>query len=114
MEAVMNYGSYICLILAIVFGVTAFIFFLLKDKAAMLISGFSTLPKEERELYDKARLSKDQRNDILLWAFIMGIGSMLSLLSQFFAILAFGIWLVLFLKEVHFDAKKAFEEYKVK
>lgn len=109
----MNYGSFICLILAIVFAVTAFIFFLLKDKGAMLISGFNTLPKEERDLYDKARLSKDQRNDMLLWAFIMGVGSLLSYLSQYFAIPTFGIWLVLFLKGVHLDANKAFEDYKV-
>lgn len=28
----------------------------------MLISGFNTLPEREREKYDKARMSRDQRN----------------------------------------------------
>lgn len=110
----MNYGTYICLILAMVFGITAFIFFLLKDKGVMLISGFNILPPKEQELYDKARLCKDQRNDLLLWAFIMGVGAILSIFSQYCAIFAFGIWLMLFLKGVHFDPGKAFEEYKLK
>ncbi len=110
----LNYGFYICLILAMVFGITAMIFFFLKDKGAMLISSFHTLSKKEQELYDKARLSKDQRNDLLLWAFIMGVGAILSILSQYFAVFSFGIWLIVFLKGVHLDPGKAFEEYKLK
>ncbi len=111
----MNYGAYICLILAIVYGVSSFILFLLRDKGAMLISGFNMLSKEERELYDKARLSKDQRNDMIIWTIIMGVGSLLShLLSQYFAIIAFAVWLILFLKDVRLDDGKAFEQYKLK
>ena len=38
------------------------IFTIFKEKSVMLISGFNTMPKEKRELYDKEKLSKDYRN----------------------------------------------------
>ena len=46
----------------------AFVFTCLKEKAAMLISGFNTLPKEERKKYDTERMSRDQRNLFLICA----------------------------------------------
>lgn len=48
----------------------ALIFTIFKGKSAILISGFNTMPKEKRELYDKERMSKDQRNSFLIWAAI--------------------------------------------
>jgi hypothetical protein len=46
---------------------TALLFTILKEKGAMLISGFNTMSKEERKLYDKAKMSKDQRNACIIW-----------------------------------------------
>lgn len=49
----MNIGTIICLLLAVVFGMISMIFALLKEKGAMLISGFNTLSKEEQANYDQ-------------------------------------------------------------
>lgn len=45
----MNIGFYACGILCLLFLLLAFLFTILKGKAAMLISGFNTLSKEQRE-----------------------------------------------------------------
>lgn len=54
----MNIGTITCLILAVFFGIISIIFALLKEKGALLISGFNTMPKEEREKYDQKKMSK--------------------------------------------------------
>lgn len=109
----MNGGSIICAAAMALFLIVGIAFALLKEKGAMLVSGFNTLPARERALYDAAALSKDERNSCLLWAFIMAIGSLLSaLLTPYLAIIAFVVWLVLFLKDVRLDASKAFEKYR--
>lgn len=111
----MNTGVYACLTLTMIFGILTCIFFLLKEKGAMLISGFNSLSKQERELYDLKKLSKDQRNSMLIWTLIMSAGALFSfLISQYFAIIAFVIWLIMFFKGVHFDMDKAFGKYKIK
>lgn len=111
----MNIGVIACMIVAAIFLVMAIVFTLMKDKGAMLIGGFNTLPKDEYERYDKKRMCADQRNMLLLWAVIFLAGAMLSyFISSYVAIVAFGVWLILFFKEVHFDATKAFEKYKIK
>ncbi len=110
----MNIGFYACIIFAIIFGILALIFFLIKEKGASLISGFNSLSKSEQDKYDVVRMSKDYRNSIVLWTIIMVIGAVLSLIfSQYIAILAFLVWLVVFCKDVHFDTEKAFGKYKI-
>lgn len=109
----MNIGFITCGILCLLFLLLAFIFSVFKGKSAILISGFNTMPKEKREFYDKEQMSKDQRNACLIWAAIQGIGAILSFcVSQYAAIAAFVIWLVVFFKDVHLDAEKAFRKYK--
>ena len=62
---------------------------------------------------DTERMWRDQRNNFFIWAAVFAAGAALSLLvSQGFAIAAFVVWLVLFLRDVHFDAEKAFAKYK--
>jgi hypothetical protein len=101
--------------LCVVFLLFALLFTLLKEKGAMLISGFNTLPQKERALYDAAKLSRDQRNAFLLWALIFGVGAVLAyFLTQYLAIAAFAVWLVVFFRDVHLDAGKAFAKYKLK
>jgi hypothetical protein len=110
-----NIGFYACLILAIIFSILTFVFFLLKEKGAMLISGFNSLSKHEQELYVIEKLSKDQRNSMFIWTLIMCVGALFSyFISQYFAIIAFIIWLIVFFKDVHFDTDKAFGKYKIK
>ena len=41
----MNIETIICLLLAVFFGIISIIFALLKEKGALLISGFNTIPE---------------------------------------------------------------------
>lgn len=106
----MNIGFISCALLIIVFGVIGSVFGVLKERAAILVSGFNSLSKEEQNKYDKASISRDMRNQCFIWTLVMVIGAIFSwVLSPYMAIPAYLIWLVLFFKDVHFDAKKAFE-----
>lgn len=102
-----------CLVFAGIFILMGILFAVLKEKGAMLISGFNTMPKEERELYDRKSMSRDMRNSLLLWAGVLGAGGILALFfGWFWAAGAGAVWLVLFFREVHLDARKAFEKYR--
>jgi predicted Abi (CAAX) family protease len=105
----------ICGILCVVFLLFALLFTILKEKGAMLVSGFNTIPKEEKALYDTAKLSSDQRNAFLIWAIILGVGSVLAYcITQYIAIISVLVWLVVFFKDIHLDSEKAFGKYKMK
>ena len=109
----MNTGFTMCGGASLLFLLLAFIFTIFKGKAAILISGFNTMPKEKRELYDKEKLSKAHSNAFLVCAVIQGIGAVLSYcVSKHIAIAAFAIWLLVFIKDVHLDEDKAFGKYK--
>jgi hypothetical protein len=96
----------------------AVVFALLKEKAAKMISGFnefSGFDEEKRAGYDQERMSRDMRNRLLLWAAVLFIGGVLSLLfSSSFAIGAYVVWLILLFKDVHLDEEKAFGKYRLK
>ncbi len=110
----MNIGTITCIIMAGFFLILAIIFALLKGKGALLISGFNTLPKEQREKYDKLKMSKDMRNSLFVWCVIFVVGGVLSYcISQYITVISFVIWLILFFREVNFDTEKAFEKYKL-
>ncbi|MCI8961299.1 MAG: DUF3784 domain-containing protein [Lachnospiraceae bacterium] len=109
----MNTGFMLCGGACLLFLLLTLIFTIFKEKSVMLISGFNTMPKEKRELYDKEKLSKDHRNIFLIWAIIQGTGAILAYyISQYIAVIAFIIWLVVFFKDVHLDDEKAFGKYK--
>ena len=109
----MTIGCIVCGIGCLLFLLLAFLFTILGEKGAMLISGFNTMSKAERELYDKASMSKDQRKSFLIWSLILGIGAIFSyLISKYIAFIAFVVWLIIFFRDVHFDEEKAFGKYK--
>ena len=109
----MKNGYIACGLSSVICFLFALLFTILKGKAAILISGFNTMPKEKRELYDKEKLSKAYRNIFLIWAIIQGIGAILAYyISQYIAVIAFIIWLIVFFKDAHFDKEKAFGKYK--
>ncbi len=111
----MNNGFWTCGILSVLFFVIGLLFGICKAKAARFVSGFNSLPKEEQILYDKVHITRDVRNQCYAWSVIMLIGAVLSCyVTQYMAILAYIIWLFLFLKDVHIDAHKAFEKYLIK
>lgn len=111
----MNTGAWACGILACIFGILVIILMLLKEKGAMLVSEFNTLSKKQRDMYDSATIVKDTRNQFFIWTCIMLIGMILSILiSSYMAIAAYVIWSTAFIKDVHLDAKEAFEKYRKK
>lgn len=111
----MNVGGWMCGVLVIPFAVIGILFSVLKEKAAKLVSGFNTLSEEEQMRYDKAKLSRAIRNQCFTWAAVMLGGAVFSyVLTPYMAVPAFVIWMILFFKEVHFDAHKAFERYLLK
>ena len=109
----MNTGFMVCGGACLLFLLLTLIFTIFKEKSVMLISGFNTMPKEKRELYDKEKLSKDHRSIFLIWAVIQGIGAILAhYISQYIAVIAFIVWLIVFFKDAHLDKEKAFGKYK--
>ena len=108
----MNIGFWSCIVLVPIFALMGIVFGILKGKSAKLVSGFNTLPKEEQERYDKEYLARDMRNSCFLWTGIMLAGAVLScLVTSYMAIGAYIIWLIMFFKDVHMDARKTFEKY---
>ena len=110
----MNIGFLACIIMVPCFVIIALIFAIGKEKSAILISGFNSLPKKERDQYDQAQMAADMRNSFALWSLIMLIGAIASLISAYFAITAYIVWIILFFREVHLDAHKAFDKYLIK
>ncbi len=112
MEAII----YSCIAVSVIFWIMAAVFAVLKGKAAILISGFNTMPKEQREQYDRERMSRDMRNMLALWAVVSGAGGVLAYLfsSASMAVISMIVVLILFFREVHLDEEKAFGKYKVK
>ena len=112
----MGIDAKICGVLSIIFLGMAILFGIMKGKAAILIAGFNTMPKEQRQQYDRERMSEDQRNIFLLWAVILGAGGVLSYLFswKYGADIAMLIWLVVFFRDVHLDEEKAFGKYRLK
>ncbi len=110
----MNIGILTCLLMGGSLLIFAGIFALLKEKGAILISGFNSLPRAEREKYDQAKMSKDMRNNILIWSIIFLIGAIFCyFVSSYIAIIAIVVWLILVIKEIHFSVEKAFGKYKL-
>lgn len=110
----MKIAAITCALLACIFFILSAIFALLKEKGAILISGFNTLPKEEQLKYNRLKMSTDMRNSFFLWFLLFAVGGVLSyFVSTNFAVIAFILWLILFFKEVHFDTEKAFDKYKL-
>ena len=108
----MQIGFWSCMALTMVFFMTSIWFSIFKEKTAKWVSGFSSLSSEEQALCDKTRLALDMQNQFLLWAAILLIGALLSyFFTSYWAIPAVIVWLILFCREVHWDAHKAFEKY---
>lgn len=109
----MGIETIICFMLAIIFGLLSSIFGILKGSGAMLISGFSNISKENREKFNKERMSLDMKNSLFIWVVILLLGGVGSyFISKYFAYIAIVIWIILFFKDVHIDPNKAFNKYK--
>lgn len=110
----MNIGFLMCGIMVPCFAIISLVFAIGKEKSAILISGFNSLPKQQRDQYDQTKMAADMRNSTALWALIMLIGALASLIWAYLVIAAYVVWIVLFFKDVHFDVHKAFDKYLLK
>lgn len=111
----MNIGFWICIILVPCFLIIGLLFAIFKGKAAKFVSGFNSLSEKKQEMYDKEFITRDIRNSCFLWTFIMLAGAILSyFFTSYMAIPAYIVWGILFFKDVHLDAHKAFEKYLLK
>lgn len=107
-----NIGFYACAVVFIPVFISGLLFAVLKEKSAGLVSGFNTIPKEKQAEYDRKYIARDMRNQCFIWSAIMLAGALLCVfVSKYMAIPAFVIWLILFLRQVHFDSDKAFQKY---
>ena len=94
--------------------IVAIIFGSLKEKSAVLISGFNYFSKEKQEKYNRNKMSKDMRNSFLIWSIILLLGGITSyFINEYFAIFSMIIWVILFIKDVHIDPEKGFDKYKI-
>lgn len=98
-----------------IFTVLGIIFMILKDKACILISGYNTKTKKEREEYDEVRLSKDESKFFFKCAFIYFIGATTALFFNKICLgIAFLVWIIYLFKNIHLNQEKAFDKYKNK
>ena len=108
----MNIGFWACIVLVPIFLLLAAFFTVAKENGAKFISGYHSLTKAEQELYDWAWVVRDMRNSLLIWTAVMVLGAVISLLvTKYAAIVAYLIFIFLFLQDVHMDAYSAFEKY---
>jgi len=104
----MNPITIVDLGIAILFFISAITFHLLKEKGAMLVSGFDAIPESEKKNYDKKRISFDMRNSLLIWGTILLIGSILSqFIHEYFGIGAMVIFFILVINSIG-----SFDKYK--
>lgn len=105
-------GTTMCLVLGVIFALMGLVFAIGKEKAAILVSGFNSLSKEERDRYDTAYISRDMRNQCWLWTVILLAGAVLTYyVSPYMAVIAMIVWLYVFFKEIHLDTYTAFKKY---
>lgn len=100
--------------MAVIFLVLSMMFAVLEERGAMLVSGFNTMTEDQRMKYDREKVSMGMRNALFTWFVVFAVGAALYyLVSPYFAIAAFAVWLILFFKVAHWDADKAFAKYRI-
>ncbi|MDO4270567.1 MAG: DUF3784 domain-containing protein [Eubacteriales bacterium] len=109
----MNWGTVCCLAFAAVFALIGALFAALRGRAAMLVSGFNTLPPSKRAQYDTAKLSRAYRNLFLCWTALFAAGALASVwVHEGAAVAAVVVWLTWLGRTVRWDAEKAFAPYR--
>ena len=102
----------ICAGMGGVFLLLSIVFAVGKGHATILLSGFNYLPAKRRAQYDQARLARDTRNMLALWAGVMAVGALGAILHWGVAVAALAAGVVLFFREVHWDVETAYESYR--
>ena len=86
----MNLGAWMCGVLVIPFTTIGLLFGLFKERATKFVAGFNSFTDKEQEMYDRAAISRDIRNQCLIWSALMLIGTVLSfIISPYMAIYSY-------------------------
>lgn len=97
------------------FLIFAIVFAVKKEKACKLIGGFNFFTEEQQARYDKAAIAKDYQRLFTWWTAGAFLFALLCLWFSWWAMgAAFALFLFSIAKEMHIDAEKAFEKYKIK
>ncbi len=97
------------------FLVFAVIFAVKKEKAYKLIGGFNFFTEAQQSRYDKAAIARDYQRLFTWWTAGAFLFALLCLWLAWWAMgTAFALFLFSLGKEMHIDAEKAFEKYKIK
>ena len=97
------------------FLIFAIVFAVKKEKACRLIGGFNFFTEEQQSCYDKAAIAKDYQRLFTWWTVGAFLFAVLALWLSWWAMgAAFALFLFSLGKEMHIDAEKAFEKYKIK
>ena len=111
----MGTGGWICFFTATLLFILGILFLIIKGPAAKWLAGVQCLPIKEREEYDLDRLAKDTGKQFFSWAALLWIGAFLSyIFNDKFAMAAWSLWLLMLIKNTHFDPRKDVEQYKRK
>lgn len=112
-DNIMNIWTIICLAGAILFGLLAAIFAILKEKGVKYFHGYKDIPNHEKKKYDKAAMVKAMRDEMLNWTGILLIGTLLSQFStKVYGIIALFLWVIVFIVKVFSDPKEELKKYK--
>lgn len=109
----MGTGGWICFSTATLLFILGILFLIIKGPAAKWLASMQYLPIKERKEYDLDRLAKDTGRQFVSWAGLLWIGAFLSyVLNDKLAMAAFGLWILLLIKNTHIDPRKDIEKYK--
>ncbi len=110
-------GIGLAIILAVtgvIFLVFAVVFAVRKEKACNLIGGFNFFTEAQQARYDKAAIARDYQKLFTRWTVGAFLFAGLCLWLNWWAMgAAFILFLISLGKEMHIDAEKAFEKYKL-
>ena len=99
----------------VLFLIFAVVFAVRKEKACRLIGGFNFFTEAQQARYDQAAIARDHQKLFTGWAVGAFLFAALCLWLSWWAMgAAFLLFLISIGKEMHLDAEKAFEKYKIK
>lgn len=97
------------------FLIFAVVFAVKKEKACRLIGGFNFFTEAQQARYDQSAIARDYQKLFTWWTVGAFLFAVLALWLSWWAIgAAFILFLISIGREMHIDAEKAFEKYKIK
>ena len=110
----MGTGGWICFFMATFLFILGIIFLIVKAPATKWLASIQYLSIKERKEYDLDRLAKDTGKRFVSWSAVLWLGAIFSyILNDKLAMGTFGLWLLLLIKDTHFDPRRDIEKYRL-